>query len=175
MMILTQSSDHRHSGGVMHRSVECHAHDPQKLIHDLHKALKWSGFRFPVLIPVTIVTSSISCYTHSWFTNKTKLVLQILFCMFPWVWECTSSFDAGGFNIIRECCDIIIMMLVLQNQLPPVMWFVSLWQNCLELDWSKFSEWVRVKKNFYLYVLFKVDFHLQKHPCYRHHWSFSVP
>ena len=152
-------------------SVECHAHEPHKLIHNPQVIwILFSCFDSRDNCDILdLVLHPLVIHKH----NKTS-IFQILFCMFPWVWECTSSFDAGGFNIIRECCDIIIMMLVLQNQLPPVMWFVSLWQNCLELDWSKFSEWVRVKKNFYLYVLFKVDFHLQKHPCYRHHWSFSV-
>ena len=125
-----------------HWSVECHAHDPHKLIHD-PQGSKVIWILFSCFdSTVTIVTSSISCYTHSWFTNKTKLVFQKLFWMFPWVWECTSSSDAGGF-IFCECCDMIWLWWCWYSiksitSCDVVMWFVSLWRNCSELNWCNF-------------------------------------
>ena len=134
----------------------------------LHKALKWSGFCFPVLIPVTIVTSSISCYTHSWFTNKTKLVLQILFCMFPWVWECTSSSDAGGGFIIRECSDMI-WLWCWYSIINCLLW-CGLWVcDGIAQNWIEASKWVKRKRWIFTFKII----HVMIDDC---HWSFfSVP
>ena len=99
--------------------------------------------------------------------NKTS-IFQILFCMFPWVWECTSSSDAGGGFIIRECSDMI-WLWCWYSIINCLLW-CGLWVcDGIAQNWIEASKWVKRKRWIFTFKII----HVMIDDC---HWSFfSVP
>ena len=115
-------------------SVECHAHEPHKLIHN--PQVIW--ILFSCFDPrdncniLHIVLHPLVIHKQN-KTSTSDIVLHVSLSLrvYEFVW------CRWWLHYPRMFWYDMIMMLVLHNQLPPVMWFVSLWRNCSELNWSK--------------------------------------